>query len=64
MLNLPPPVTGSNLKDLVDSPKEKRPIIAQGFLHEKSVIMIAADPGTGKSLIALQAALQLSAGMG
>jgi RecA-family ATPase len=41
----------------------KREFIAEGFLNEKSCLIIAADPGTGKSVISLQAALQLSAGL-
>ena len=37
----------------------RKPIIA-GMVYEKSFMMIAADPGLGKSIVALQAAAELS----
>lgn len=57
-----PPLTGLALKQWIDSPKSKRQFIADGFLHSKSCLLVAADSGTGKSVISLQAALQLSCG--
>lgn len=60
---LTPPLTASDLHSWINSPKPKREYIAEGFLNEKSCIIIAADSGLGKSTISLQVALQLSAGL-
>lgn len=56
-------LTGKKLKEAVDNPLPKRNPIAEGFLYEKSCIMVYADPGFGKSCVSLQAALELSSGL-
>ena len=61
--NLPSPLTGDALKQSVLSPTNSRHYLAEGLLYEKSNIMFSADPGTGKSMIALQAACQLASGL-
>lgn len=53
---------GQALKLLVDNPKPKREAIADGFIYEKSVLMFAAAPGCGKSILTLQTAMSLSCG--
>lgn len=60
---LPPPLTGQELRSWVDQPKPKREFMAEGLINEKSCVLIAADSGTGKSVVSLQVALQLSCGM-
>lgn len=56
-------LTGKALYDWVNSPRPKREPIAEGFLYDKSCLMLYADPGLGKSCVSLQAALELSAGV-
>jgi len=56
------PITGDTLFSLVNSPKPKRPELVEGFLYEKSCIMLAADPGCGKSILTLQLAMSASIG--
>lgn len=58
-----PPLTGDALKRAVEAQVEKRAVYAEGLLYENSAVMISADPGTGKSYLALQAAIQLATGL-
>ena len=62
-MSIQPPITGDTLKMMVDSPLPKRPAIAEGLIFEKSCLMLAADPGCGKSMLSLQSAMELSAGL-
>ncbi len=57
------PLTGDKLIEAMSSTKNKRKAIAEGFLYEQTILMIAADPGTGKSTISTQVAVELSAGL-
>ena len=62
-MSIIPPITGDELHAWVNNPRPKREFMAEGLINEKSCIIIAADSGTGKSVISLQAALQLSCGV-
>ena len=57
-----PPLTGEDLRNWINSPKPMREPIAEGFLYEKACLIVAADSGLGKSVLSLQAALELSCG--
>lgn len=57
------PYTGLFLKNLVDSPKPPRQPLIEQLVYEKTVIMVYADPGAGKSIVSLCMALQASAGI-
>lgn len=63
MNSLPEPLSKEDLKEAVLSPLQKRTPYADGLLFEKSSIMLSADPGTGKSILALQATCQLASGL-
>jgi RecA-family ATPase len=56
-------LTGNTLKDAMFKAKEKRNPIAEGFIYEQTITMISADPGTGKSTITSQVAVELAAGL-
>ena len=58
-----PPLTGIKLIEALSQKHERRPALAEGFLYEHTITMIAADPGLGKSTIATQVAVELSAGL-
>lgn len=55
-------LTGAELLRLVETEAEEVRVIVEDFLHEGEVMMLAADPGAGKSVIALQMIMNLSAG--
>ena len=57
------PYTGILLKALVDSPTPPRQPLIEQLVYEKTVIMVYADPGVGKSIVSLCMALQASAGL-
>lgn len=61
--DIPKALTGSVLKSAYSEAREQRKAIADGFLYEQTINMIVADPGTGKSTIAVQVALELAAGL-
>lgn len=52
--------TGSTLLDDLDNLQIVSHPLVEDFLYHPKITMLAADPGTGKSLIALQLALSLS----
>ena len=60
--NIPLPLTGDVLMDRLKNSKNKRKVIADGLLYEKTSLMIAADPGTGKSTVSAQVAVELAGG--
>jgi RecA-family ATPase len=56
-------LTGQSLKEALNEiPPERKPLI-DGFLYERSVLMLSADPGAGKSTITAQAIAQMSCGL-
>jgi len=56
-------LTGHELKKAFAKAHQKRAALAEGFLYEKTVTMMAADPGSGKSTITIQLAVELAAGL-
>lgn len=52
--------TGEVLKEAVATVHPERPFIINNFLYEKSAMMLYADDGVGKSVICLQACLQMT----
>ena len=61
--NIGPALTGDKLIEEIHKAKEQRKVIADGFLYENTILMIAAEPGHGKSTIATQIAIELAAGL-
>lgn len=61
--NLPDAFSGEVLKLSILSPLSNRKYIAEGLLYDKTMLMVSADPGTGKSMIGLQVACQLATGV-
>jgi len=61
--NIPLALTGDKLMRTIKESKTSRKVIAEGLLYEKTSLMIAADPGTGKSTVAAQVAVELAAGL-
>jgi len=51
---------GVSLRDDMNSPAQERNALIENFLFEDSILMFAADPGVGKSLIILQMAMHMS----
>jgi len=60
---LPSPIQGQKIVDLINNPEEKRKAYVEGLLHERSTVMFASDPGLGKSMLTVQACLEMSAGL-
>ena len=58
-----PPITGSTLLACLNAPDEPRHTIAEQFIYEHTTLMITSKPGIGKSILALQAAVELSSGL-
>lgn len=61
--NIIPALTGQALEEAIKATKNKRLPIADGFIYEQTITMMAADPGCGKSTIATQMAIELAAGL-
>jgi RecA-family ATPase len=61
--NIPLALTNDKLEQLINNPLEDRKPYAEGLLYEKTMLMVAAEPGCGKSTIALQAAIELASGL-
>lgn len=58
-----PSLTGNALKQAVESEIPPRNPLIENLVYEKSVIMVYADPGVGKSVASLLMALQASNGL-
>ena len=56
-------LTGNELGAKVNETRQERPAIIEGLLYEKSVIMVAADPGAGKSVLIANVMANLSMGL-
>lgn len=56
------PLTGKTLETKMHS-KVVRNAIAEGLLYEQTALMVAADPGAGKSTVSTQIAVELAAGI-
>ena len=59
---LNPPLTGDEIKKRMSEKIIHEPI-AEGFLYKNASIMISSQPSIGKSVLAIQAALELSNGL-
>lgn len=58
-----PALTGESLTKSLEEETIRRTAIAESFLYEQTILMLAADPGCGKSTISTQAAVELAAGL-
>lgn len=56
-------LSGETLREHVKLAKNKRGAVAEGLIYEQTIMMIAADPGLGKSTISTQVAIELAAGL-
>ena len=56
-------LTGQSLKDALNEIHPERKALIEGFLYERSILMMSADPGAGKSTITAQAIAQMSCGL-
>lgn len=61
--DIEPPLNGDSLQSALIRAKNKRGVIADGLLYEQTILMVAADPGAGKSTISTQVAVELAAGL-
>lgn len=61
-MDLNPPLYGDELKRRMTEKITHEPI-AEGFLYKHSSLMISSQPAIGKSVLAIQAALELSNGL-
>lgn len=55
--------SGKLLEDEVNKAHQARQPIIEGFLYEHSILMVASDPGLGKSILMTSAFAQMSAGL-
>ena len=58
-----PYYTGEKLKERITNLSTMRKAYIENFLYEQSVLMLAGDPGVGKSSLALQISVQLASGV-
>lgn len=56
-------ISGTSLRDRIIQPEAERKALIEGFLYEHSALMIASDPGLGKSVVLTCAFAQMSAGL-
>lgn len=56
-------LTGEPLKQALNEIHIDRKPLIEGFLYERSILMMSADPGAGKSTITAQAIAQMSCAM-
>jgi len=56
-------MTGNELKAFIANPAVRRKPIVEGLIYERSCVMFASHPGLGKSILTVQAALEISAGL-
>lgn len=61
-IELNPPLTGDEIKRRLSEKIVHEPI-AEGFLYKHSSLMISSQPSIGKSVLAIQAAIELSNGL-
>lgn len=57
------PITGHQLLEFINNPKERRKPIVEGLIYERSCVMFASHPGIGKSILTIQMCLEISAGL-
>ncbi len=61
--DIPPALNGKTLLEAFKRAHERRKVIADGFLYGQTINMMSADPGTGKSTVSVQMAVELAAGL-
>jgi RecA-family ATPase len=63
MLINDPPLTDTTLKEATLTEQQSISPLISGLVYEKSIMMLVAEAGLGKSVISLNLALQMSCGM-
>lgn len=58
-----PALTGETLRLALNKEVDSREALIEGFLYQRSILMVASDPGLGKSVVTIVALAQLSAGV-
>lgn len=61
--DIPLALTGDALIEQIHSAKDQRKPLVEGFIYDKTIMMISAPPGLGKSTISTQIAIELAAGI-
>lgn len=61
--DIPLALTGDPLLEAIKSSKDQRKSIVDGFIYDKTILMVAAPPGAGKSTISTQIAIEMAAGL-
>lgn len=61
--DIPLALTGDNLIEEMNKTQEGRKAIAEGLLYEHTYLMVTSEPGTGKSTVSTQVAVELAAGL-
>jgi len=61
--NARPPFTSINLLEELESEKEPLKFLVESLIPERSITMLVAPPGTGKSTLSIQLACELSSGL-
>ena len=56
-------LTGTELQEALNQTHPERKALIEGLLYERSILMVSADPGAGKSTITAQAIAQMSCGL-
>lgn len=62
VIELLPPLSGQALIAELTKSREPRKALAEGFVYEKTINMICAEPGAGKSTLTTQIALEMASG--
>lgn len=63
LLSYQPALTGPTLEAAVDATADTRPALIEGLLYERSVLLVSADGGTGKSTLVANIIAQASLGL-
>lgn len=61
--DIPAALTGDVLLEEIHKAKDQRKALVEGFIYDKTIMMVAAPPGVGKSTISAQVAVEIAAGL-
>jgi RecA-family ATPase len=61
--DIPLALTGDPLLEAINSSRDQRKAIVDGFIYDKTILMVAAPAGLGKSTISTQMAIEMAAGL-
>jgi RecA-family ATPase len=61
--DIPEALTGDKLLEAIKSSKDQRTPLVDGLLYDKTILMVAAPAGVGKSTISTQIAIEMAAGL-